>query len=273
LRPASTVPGWLGVVVAEASVELATRVEGRVESVRVRVGDPVKQGDVVATLEARSAQQELAVAEAELLSKRAELRVVALSLEEARERLKRRSAPGPLTTGAISEEELSTARYEERMAVAKLEIARTQVLQHEARVAQFRQRVTEASIRAPFEGVVASRYVHPGALLQVGQPVVHLLRKGALQVRFAIPSSQVRQVEVGQGLVLEVMEQDRQLKGHVTQLAPEVDVAARMVFAMAEVDGADATHVPAGTVVRVRVDSSQLHVDVAPGARNDSNNH
>ncbi|WP_187345128.1 efflux RND transporter periplasmic adaptor subunit [Cystobacter ferrugineus] len=263
--------GWLGVVISEESVDLATRNEGIVESVRVQVGDRVKRGEVVATLEDRAAQQELAVAEAELQSSRAELQVAALTLEEAQERLKRRQAPGQLRTGAISEEELSAASYQERLAVAKQEIARALVLEHQARVARLRQRLAETSIRAPFDGVVASRFVAPGALLQPGQPLLHLMRGGVVQVRFAIPAAQVRQVAVGQRLVLSAVEQGWVFKGRVTQVAPEVDVAPLMVFAIAEVEVPAKDTVPAGTVMRVRVDFEQAHADIVSPERNGSN--
>lgn len=258
-QPLRVERGWLGVVIAEESVDLAARFEGRVESVRVRVGAHVRHGEVLALLDSQSARQELAVAEAELLSSRAELRMAALALEEAQERLKRRDSPEQLRTGAISQEEVSTARYQERMTAAKLEIARALVAEHEARVAQLRQRVTEASIRAPFDGIVASRFAHPGALLQPGQPLFHLLREGSMQVRFAVPSSQLQQVTVGQAVVLESAELARRLWGQVTQVSPEVDVASLMVFAIAAVEVPADVIVPAGTVVRVKVDSGEAH--------------
>jgi RND family efflux transporter MFP subunit len=258
-HPASVEADWPGVAIAEESVDLAAPRGGRLELLRVQVGERVKKGDVVAMLEFRSVQLELAVAEAELQSRRAEQQVAALALEEAHERVERRAAPGQLKTGAISEEEVSTARYQERMAAAKLEITRAQVLEHEARVAQLRQQVAETSLRAPFDGVVASRFVTAGALLQAGQPVIHLLRQGPMQVRFAVPASRVRHVPVGQRLVLEAPEQGWVLGGQVTQVAPEVDVAALKVFAIAELESAPGIIVPAGTMMRVRVAPGAVH--------------
>lgn len=249
--PAPIDRGFLGVIITDEAVDLAARVDGRVESVRVQVGSEVRKGDVVATLEAKTNQQELAVAEAELLSQRAEEQVAALSLEEAAERLRRREAPNQLSTGALSEEELSAVRYQHRMASAKLEMARGRVQEQEARVAQLRQRVTETSIRAPFDGVVASRLVHPGALVQGGQPLLHLLRRGIPQVRFALPPSQVQHLALGSRVRVEAPEQGVVLEGRVTQVAPEVDVASLMVFALADLE-TRSPPVPAGTAVRVK---------------------
>lgn len=257
--PAPIERGFLGVIITDEAVDLAARVDGRVESVRVQVGSEVRKGDVVATLEAKTTQQELAVAEAELLSQRAEEQVAALSLEEAAERLRRREAPDQLRTGALSEEELSAVRYQHRMASAKLEMARGRVQEQEARVAQLRQRVTETRIRAPFDGVVASRLVHPGALVQGGQPLLHLLRRGVPQVRFAVPPSQVQHLALGSRVRVEAQEQGVVLEGQVTQVAPEVDVASLMVFALADLKAPD-TPVPAGTAVRVKRVAEQQQV-------------
>lgn len=270
-RLPGTPGGWLGVVIAEESVDLAASKEGRVESIRVQVGDQVKQGEIVATMEAQAAQQELAVAEAELLSRRAEQRTAALALEEAQERLKRRETPEQLRTGAVSDEELATARYQERTASAKLEFAQAQVQQHEARVAQLRRNVSETIIRAPFQGVVASRFVTTGAQLQAGQPILHLLRKGRVQVRFAMPAPEARHAVVGQRLLLEASEQEGVLEGHIVRVAPEVDVAAMKVFAVAELESGPGTLLPAGTVMRVRVDSGPAHAGRLPTERNAAN--
>ena len=57
-------PGYLGVVVARESVDVAAEVAGRVESVVVRPGDRVERGDLVARLDRRELAQGLAMAEA-----------------------------------------------------------------------------------------------------------------------------------------------------------------------------------------------------------------
>ncbi|MBM7116774.1 efflux RND transporter periplasmic adaptor subunit [Archangium primigenium] len=257
LRAAENGEGWLGVLVAEEALDVASRLEARVDSVRVQVGSVVRQGDVLVTLDARRLREDLAIAEAGQLSSKAELEMAGLSLEQSRERLERRESPEQLRLQALSAEELSVARYELRMAAAKLEVARAKVLEQEARVSQLRQQVGEASLRAPFDGVVAGRYVHAGALARAGQTLVHLLRSGKSQVRFAIPMREMRAVAVGQPVRVRVPEGGLVLEGQVTQVAPEVDVATRMVFALADVTVRPGSPVPAGSVVRVTVSGEQ----------------
>ncbi len=249
--------GWLGVLIAEESLDVATRLDGRVESVKVQVGSVVRQGEVLVKLDSKSQQEDLAISEAELLSRKAELEVAQLQLEQAQERLRRRDSPEQVRLQAISEEELSAARYEQRMMSAKLEMARARVREYEVRVEQLRQKVAEASLRAPFDGVVAGRFVHPMSLVRAGQPLIHMLRRGKAQVRFAIPAQETRSIAVGQPVQVEVAEHGLTFEGRVTQVAPEVDVSTLMVFALADLEMAQGTPVPAGTAVRVKVSSMQ----------------
>jgi RND family efflux transporter MFP subunit len=245
---------YLGVIVAEESADISSRLEARLERLHVQVGDAVKQGAVLATLEAKALERELAVAEAEQLSARADLQVAELALSEAEARLKRREAPQQLALGAISEEELATARYEQRLAAARREGAQARVLEREARVAQLKQHLADATVRAPFDGLVASRYVDPGALVRPGQPLVHLLRAGIPQVRFAVPEEDARRVLRGLPVQVRVPETGLVLAGQVAHVAPEVDAASRMVHAIAQLEGPQMPpHVPSGTVVRVAV--------------------
>jgi len=246
--------GFLGVLVSQSAVDVASRLEGRLERVSAQVGDEVKQGSVLAVVEAGSLRRELAMAEAELLSAQAERQAAALALEEAQQKQERLETPGLLASGALSEEELAAARYARRQAAVKLEgvSARAQIGQ--SRVAKLEQEVAEAQIRAPFDALVASRLADAGALVKPGQVLFHLLRQGPQRVRFAVPERQVRQVAVGRPVRVEAEEQALALTGRVSHVAPEVDAAARMVFALADLDDPPAAApVTAGAVVRVHL--------------------
>ncbi|MBZ4329959.1 efflux RND transporter periplasmic adaptor subunit [Corallococcus sp. AS-1-12] len=240
---------FLGVLISTEAVELAPRVEGRLESIKVHVGDPVRASEVVAVLDTAVEQRELAIAKAELLSARASAEVATLAVEQAAERLRRRQDPQQLSLGALSEEELATTQYERRMALAKLDAARAEVQESEARVAQYQQRISEASLRAPFEGVVAGRYADPGALVRSGQAVIHLLRGGKRQVRYAVPEAQAGEVRVGQRVRVQSQGLGARLTGRVAHVAPEVDAASRMLFVVADLDGT--SELPSGAVVQV----------------------
>ncbi|XXF76341.1 efflux RND transporter periplasmic adaptor subunit [Myxococcaceae bacterium GXIMD 01537] len=252
--------GFIGVIVAEGAVDVAAKGEGLLEQVDVRVGDEVRQGAVLARLDTAELRRELAVAQASLQAAQAEAGVSRIALEETRERVKRRADPQQLALGVISEEELATARYQEQTADARLRVAEAQTQQRQAQVEQLQQRLSDAQVRAPFDGRVAMRYLDAGAQVTAGRPIVHLIRSGARQVRFAIPEDAVARVTAGLPVEVEVPRLARALRGRVENVSPEVDAAARMVLAVASLEEPREAPVPSGLEVRVRL------VDSAPRA-------
>ena len=222
----ATAAGFLGVVLAGQTVELGPRADARVEQVFVKPGDPVRRGTRIAQMDVRALRADLALARA--------------TLANARRRLARRV---PLANGVISPEELGDAR--------------AQVIERQTRVRQIREAIADASIPAPFDGQVAQRYVDPGGMAGPNRPVVRLLSGDDVRVRFAIPEQRLGEVAVGSGVRVQVRGLDVPLAGVVESVAPEVDAAARMIFAAARLE------VPVRLAARV---SSGMIARVAPAA-------
>jgi RND family efflux transporter MFP subunit len=217
--------GFLGVVLAGEWADLAPRIDGRVQAVLVRPGDPVRRGQPIARLDATAARHELAIARA--------------ALDEAARRFARRTHLARTTPDAVTVEELDGVRRE--------------LLQARARVAEVAQARGEASLRAPFDGTVAERYLSPGALAGPGRPVVRVVGQGLPRVRFAIPEERAGAVALGSGVRIQLPSAGRPFTGEVTGLSPEVDASSRMVYAAATVDGEAAgdPRLTTGVIARV----------------------
>ena len=123
-----------------------------------------------------------------------------------------------------------------------------------ARVEQMQQRLADATLTAPFAGMVAARYLDPGSLTSPSRPILRLLGAGEQKVRFAIPENEVHKVSLGLPVQVRLLPRDTVLTGTVESIAPEVDAASRMIFALARLDAApEPAAVPSGLVVRVLV--------------------
>jgi RND family efflux transporter MFP subunit len=249
---ASASTPFLGVVIPQDSVEMSSKFESRLERLEVNVGDTVRTGEVLARLDVRPLAQELAAARAALQGSRAEEQAAGLALAEAREKKSRHFTPRSLELGVYSKEELATLRYQESTALSRLEAARARTREQAARVKDLEQNVEEAVLVAPFDGVVATRPVSPGARVAAGQPLLRLLGTGGWKVRFAVPEDQARQLEPGFPLQLSVAQRNLTLAGHVETVSPEVDAAARMVFAVAAFDVAPPDTISTGMVIHVQ---------------------
>ncbi len=250
-RAGATGP-FLGVVIPQDAAELSPRFESQLTQVDVEVGDAVRKGQVLARLDTRPLQQELAGARASLQGAHAEAQAAALALSEAQEKKQRYNTPRSIELGVYSEEELATVRYQERTALARLESARAQTRERQAQVAELEQNLQEATLVAPFDGVISARLVGPGSRIAAGQPVLRLLGKGGWKVRFALPDDAARLLHGGSAVELTVVQRGLTLTGTVESLAPEVDAAARLVFAIAAFDQPPPEEVSTGQVVHVR---------------------
>jgi RND family efflux transporter MFP subunit len=239
----------LGVVVARNVVEVAARAEGRVTTIAVQLGDRVEHGATLASLDDRSLRDELAAARAALRALAADRDKTESQLAEAREKTLRDER----VSHVLSEEELARVRYEEKYAESQLQITQARLDEQQAKVAVLARSLEETQVRAPFDGLIAARYVSPGAMVNPGTPIVRLVSSGDVLVRFAIPEALGARVRIGMPVTVDV--ETATLSGTVDKLAPEVDAASRMIVAEARVvvPGGLPDMALAGRVARVHV--------------------
>lgn len=255
---------FLGMIIAPETVDVTSQLEARLTEVRVRAGDHVARGDVLARLDTRSARHELAIAAAELATARSERDRARLELAEDQERLARRQAVVELptqTVGTVSDEEVASSRYEQRKAAVKVAAAQAEVSSKAAHLAELRMLLAEGAVRAPFAGTVAARYADVGSLIHKGTPIVRLIESGELRVRFAIPEERANSVAVGDPV--QIAAAGLTLSGVVEKLAPEIDAASRMIFAEASLDvpAAARERIRSGEAVRVRPTADAEHAE------------
>jgi HlyD family secretion protein len=202
----------------EAGLELSGRIEGyetnlgaktggRIESVAVREGDRVQQGQVIARLEDEELQAQLAAAQAsraaaqeQVNQAQSQIGVVQSQIQEAQLTLQQSQGE---TTGRVSEAEASVAT-----AQAQLAEARAQVNQAEAelRLAQLE--------RDRFQALVADGAV---AQQQFDQAQTRLeTAQEAVETRRAAVAASERQVSAAQG---------RLTQAETTQLNPDIRTA------------------------------------------------
>jgi len=227
--------GAVGVIVAHETVDLMPRSSGRIKEILVRLGDKVPRGALVATLDAQSARQELAMAEASLAASNAEFEKATIEAGQAHERAARRQPEAAEGQHLFSKEEVSDYDFAEKMAGPKVRTARAAVAEKAARVKQLRSELAELELRAPFDGTVSARYVDPGAVVGPTTPIVRLISPDDLYVRFAIPEEQAGHVSPEQRVRI-VIENLTEVTGKLEKVAPEVDAASRMIIAEARLD-------------------------------------
>jgi RND family efflux transporter MFP subunit len=243
-------PGWIGVVVARESVEVKADSQGRLQSMRVSIGDAVKKGDPIATLDTSLAAQDLEMARSVLSGSQADLRRASAELAEAVARNDRRQK----NPDFFSKEDLAQAALQAKTAQAAYEVARSRAAEQEGRVRQLQTTLSHNEIRAPFDGRVAARFVDPGAVVGPGSPLVRLISAGDLLVRAAVPPEEARRLKVGDPVAIDVRAQGFRIAGTLQRIAPEVDAVSQMVLVEVRLAPAPGTEsrLQTGLVVDVR---------------------
>lgn len=243
----------LGVVLARTTADIAPRFTGRLRDVRVRLGDRVTAGSPLAELDLPSVQFELRMAEATLQAARVDGERASVELAETEERLKRRQALS--AEALVSSEDLSAARYQQKLASARAKALEAQLAERRAQVDQLRKDRSDLVIVAPFDGIIAARYADPGSNVSPSTPILRLISADELFVRFAVPEDKTSGVKAGTPVVVRVGEQHLERRAIVDKVAPEVDAASRMVFVEARLEKAEtAGQTLAGELARVSLD-------------------
>src|SRR5215218_1549224 len=170
--------GWIGVLVARESVDVKADSPGRLRSMHVSIGDSVKRGDPIATLDTSLAAQDLEMARSALRGAQADEHRASDELAEALARAERRQK----NPDFFSKEDLAQAALQAKTAASAYEVARSRAAEQATRVRQLETSLSRNEIRAPFDGRVAERFADPGAVVDPGTRLVRLISAGDLLV-------------------------------------------------------------------------------------------
>jgi membrane fusion protein, multidrug efflux system len=190
----------IGTMAAVQGVTVSADLPGTVDRIGFASGTPVREGEVLALLDTRQEQAQLAAAESQRDLAR-------LNFDRMEELLKER---------VVSRAEFERATAEHRQA--------------DARVAEIRAAIERKTIRAPFSGVLGIRHVNLGQYLSGGDALVTLQSLDPIYVNFGVPQQSAGQIRVGRGVRITADDlAGIGLAGRITAIDPNVDEATRNV--------------------------------------------
>jgi len=212
-RPAS----YLGLVTAGRKAILGFEIPGQIAALELREGDPVKRGQELAALDTDALQARRKATAAELEQARTELELAQIKSD----RQKELSA-----TGAVSKEAFDDTRLRARALTSRVEAV-------EAQLASIDIELEKSRLLAPYDGVIADRYVYQGAVVSAGTPVVRLVELTNQEARIGVPATMAGALEIGQQYTLTL--RDQSLQARLLTVRPDVDPVTRttsVVFAI-----------------------------------------
>ena len=252
-------------------VSLHAKVAGYVQSISVDVGDRVKEGQVLAVLDAPELKNELQKDVAAVQASREEVNRAQASYEQTH------LASGRLETVAqqhpklVAEQEVDDAKAKDQNATGALAAARQHVDEATAELNKTQSLLNYADITAPFDGVITHRYADPGALIQAGtsssqtMPVVDLEEESRLRLVFPVPESAVAKIRVGQKVRVFVSALQKSFDATVSRFSDKVDRETRTMRTEADIDNHDGIFKPgmyADATIVVQQQDNALSVPV-----------
>jgi len=227
-----------GPIVVENQVDVAAQREGVVVQILVEPGARVSNGQLLARLDDRQLLANLEAARAQTASTEADLnnwKAEAKVLEADYQRAKKM-----WDAQLITQEQFEHARY--KAEADQWDVKRVEQLLVNARESQrsMELEVEKTRVSAPFDGVVARRYIRAGQTVARNDRLFWVTATGPLRVRFTLPSKFVRQVRVGQQVNVTVADAAPASPhaARVIQMSPVVDPASDTIEVLAELSGA-----------------------------------
>ena len=219
---------------AYQEIDVHAKVAGFIQSIPVDIGDEVKEGGVLATLEIPELDEDLKKAAAGVEAARDEVNKAQADYEVAHSTFTRLRSVAADQPKLIAQQDIDDARSKDQSAAAALAGASRQVEEAQAEQSREVALVDYSKIVAPFDGVVTRRYADTGALIQAGTSsstegtaVVRFAQEDVLRVIFPVPESAIASVKEGAPVEIEVSGLGRTLKGAVTRFSRQLDLETR----------------------------------------------
>mgnify|MGYP006275704781 CR=1 FL=1 len=161
---------------------------GRIAEIGYDVGDTVQAGAVLAALDTRSLEAQLASARSQVSAAEARADLAEVTLDRQRRLVEQ---------GHVSPQRLDEAGADARSARAQAQAAR-------AEAQSLQVRLDLSRLEAPFSGVITERFADEGAIANPGAPVLRLVEDGALELRAGLPEGEARTLEPGASYTAEI---------------------------------------------------------------------
>lgn len=199
-------------ILANREAQLRAETAGRVLAVFVEPGQRVKEGEVLLRLDVGRTESAVQAAQAAVAQTDARLQQARRELERTETLVK---------TGGLAQQQLDDARDAVRLAEAAQDAARA-----ESRLV--RRGLTEAVIRAPFDGNCVERPVELGEYVTPGSPLLTLADTSKLKARVLLDPREALDVSVGAKASVEAYARpDEYFAGTVVRVGEVIDPRTR----------------------------------------------
>ncbi|MGG9964172.1 efflux RND transporter periplasmic adaptor subunit [Ferruginibacter sp. SUN106] len=226
-----------GQIEAAQSVNVSTRVMGFITMLKVKVGDHVSKGQLLAT-----------ISNQDIIAKRAQTDAM---ISEAQAAL----------GSAQKDYDRFTTLYKQQSATAKeLDNVTLQYNAAKARVEGAKQMRNEVnamlgytSLTSPFSGIVTQKLAEQGNMANPGMPILTIEQSGSYQVSASVPENTINQIKQGAAAIITIKALDKTIKGSVAQINQSSQFTGGQYIVKVSIPDADKKDLYAGMYANVTI--------------------
>ncbi len=223
------------------------RVSGYVAKWYVDIGDRVRRGQTLATIDTPELDAELTAARAELTAAQAQVKVSEAEAEFAKTTYERwRDSP----KGVVSEQEREAKKADFDSGVAKLNAARAQVALDQAKVDHFMAMTQFKQVTAPYDGKITERRIDIGNLVTAGSAAGNTLlyrmsQNDPMRIFVDVPQSAAAELmKIGTPVQIQAATVPNPISGKITRTAEAINPQARTLRVEIDIPNPDDVLVP-----------------------------
>ncbi|UPH72602.1 efflux RND transporter periplasmic adaptor subunit [Abyssibius alkaniclasticus] len=225
--------------------QLSSQVNGRIEDVRAKPGDRVAEGDVLAQIDVQTLTLELAQVRSNAAATRAQLALAELQLERVQTLVDR----GVTTASSLDEAESNVTGL------------RASVSAQDDQVAGAELRLANATVVAPFDGIISARTAEPGQYVGIGTSLMTIVDLTSVEMQANAPVGTGASLAPGQSVSVKVDGLGTRIfEGIVTRINPVAEEGTRTIPVYVTIDNAD------GVLLGGMFASGQIVVEQADAA-------
>jgi RND family efflux transporter MFP subunit len=226
-----------GQIEASQTANISTRVMGFITMLKVKVGDHVSKGQLLATISNQDMIAKRGQTDAMISEAQAALNSAQKDYERFTTLYKQQSATA---------KELDNVTLQYNSAKSRLEGAR-----------QMRNEVNASlgytSLTAPFSGIVTQKLADAGSMANPGMPILTIEQSGSYQVSASVPENIINQIHQGAEAFVTIKSIDKTIKGTVVQINPSSQFTGGQYIIKVNIADADKKGLYAGMYATVSI--------------------
>lgn len=230
----------IGVTEPQEQIDLTFPESGVIRALEVEEGERVSEGQVLAQLDCRVLDSQLAIARMRAESP-AGVQSATATLDMRKQRLEQLEKLA--ASQNANADELARARAEYEIAQADLQLAHEEVAQHELEAQQIEAQIEQRTLRAPFDGIVARLHQEKAASVSPNTgPVLTLVKLDQLELVVHLDHRRLDGLQTGQSVGVTAVDREIGGTGTIEFISPVVDASSGTARVRITLPNGDGVH-------------------------------